>query len=63
MQSTGRVAYSEQEENQVKIGSLFLEGANGRVRACVDNRMLSLENKFGHGLDTVSYTHLRAHET
>ena len=65
MQSTGRVAYSEQEENQVKIGSLFLEGANGRVRACVDNRMLSLENKLGHGLDIKinSITRVNHHHT
>ena len=65
MQSTGRVAYSEHEENQVKIGSLFLEGATGRVRACVDNRMLSLENKLGHGLDIKinSITRVNHHHT
>ena len=45
MQSTGRVAYSSDESTEVKIDSLYLDGASGKVVANIDYR-------------TVSYTHL-----
>ena len=48
MQSTGRVAYSSDESTEVKIDSLYLDGASGKVVANIDHRMLS----------PVSYTHL-----
>ena len=51
MQSTGRVAYSSDESTEVKIASLYLDGASGKVVANIDHRMLSLEAKSGHGLD------------
>ena len=49
MQSTGRVAYSSDESTEVKIDSLYLDGASGKVVANIDHRMLSLEAKSGHG--------------
>mgnify|MGYP001270714890 CR=1 FL=1 len=51
MHSTSRVAYSSAESNDVKIDSLYLDGASGKVVANIDERMLSLEAKSGHGLD------------
>ena len=61
MYSTGRVAYSSSESKDVKIDSLYLEGASGRVVANVDERMLSLEAKSGHGLDIKIHTINRVH--
>ncbi|MCH2648292.1 MAG: MerC domain-containing protein [Candidatus Poseidoniaceae archaeon] len=51
MHSTSRVAYSSPESNDVKIDSLYLDGASGKVVANIDERMVSLEAKSGHGLD------------
>ena len=51
MHSTSRVACSSAESNDVKIDSLYLDGASGKVVANIDERMLSLEAKSGHGLD------------
>ena len=56
MQSTGRVAYSSVESSDVKIDSLYLDGASGKVVASIDERMLSLEAKSGHGLDIKIHT-------
>lgn len=56
MQSTGRVAYSSDESTEVKIDSLYLDGASGKVVANIDHRMLSLEAKSGHGLDIKIHT-------
>ena len=56
MHSTGRVAYSTAESQDVKIDSLYLDGASGKVVANIDERMLSLEAKSGHGLDIKIHT-------
>ena len=61
MYSTGRVAYSSSESKDVKIDSLYLEGASGKVVANVDERMLSLEARSGHGLDIKIHTINRVH--
>ena len=61
MQSTGRVAYSTAESQDVKIDSLYLDGASGKVVANIDERMLSLEAKSGHGLDIKIHTINRVH--
>ena len=61
MHSTGRVAYSTAESQDVKIDSLYLDGASGRVVANIDERMLSLEAKSGHGLDIKIHTINRVH--
>ena len=56
MYSTGRVAYSSEESRDVKIDSLYLDGASGRIVASVDEKLLSLEAKSGHGLDIKIHT-------
>jgi len=56
MQSTGRVAYTSDESNDVKIDSLYLEGTSGKIVANIDERMLSLEARTGHGLDIKLHT-------
>ena len=56
MHSTSRVAYSSEESFDVKIDSLYLEGASGKVVASIDERMVSLEAKSGHGLDIKIHT-------
>ena len=61
MHSTGRVAYSTAESQDVKIDSLYLDGASGKVVANIDERMLSLEAKSGHGLDIKIHTINRVH--
>ena len=61
MQSTGRVAYSTAESQDVKIDSLYLDGASGKVVASIDERMLSLEARSGHGLDIKIHTINRVH--
>ncbi len=61
MHSTGRVAYSTAESQDVKIDSLYLDGASGKVVATIDERMLSLEAKSGHGLDIKIHTINRVH--
>ena len=45
MQSTGRVAYSSDESTEVKIDSLYLDGASGKVVANIDHRMLSDQHR------------------
>ena len=61
MHSTGRVAYSTAESQDVKIDSLYLDGASGKVVATIDERMLCLEAKSGHGLDIKIHTINRVH--
>ena len=61
MHSTGRVAYSSSESQDVKIDSLYLDGAYGKVVANIDEKMLSLESKSGHGLDIKIHTINRVH--
>ena len=61
MHSTSRVAYSSSESLDVKIDSLYLEGASGKVVANVDERMVSLEARSGHGLDIKIHTINRVH--
>ena len=56
MHSTSRVAYSSEESTDVKIDSLYLDGASGKVVASIDERMVSLEAKSGHGLDIKIHT-------
>ena len=56
MHSTGRVAYSSAESQDVKIDSLYLDGASGKVVANIDEKILSLESKSGHGLDIKIHT-------
>lgn len=56
MYSTGRVAYSSEESRDVKIDSLYLDGTSGRIVASVDEKLLSLEAKSGHGLDIKIHT-------
>ena len=61
MHSTGRVAYSSAESQDVKIDSLYLDGASGKVVANIDEKILSLESKSGHGLDIKIHTINRVH--
>ena len=61
MHSTNRVAYSSAEPVDVKIDSLYLDGAVGRVIATIDERMLSLETKTGHALDIKVHSINRVH--
>ena len=61
MHSTGRVAYSSAESQDVKIDSLYLDGASGKVVANIDEKILSLESKYGHGLDIKIHTINRVH--
>ena len=61
MHSTPRVAYSSSESQDVKIDSLYLDGAYGKIVANVDEKMLSLESKSGHGLDIKIHTINRVH--
>ena len=61
MHSTPRVAYSSSESQDVKIDSLYLDGAHGKIVANVDEKMLSLESKSGHGLDIKIHTINRVH--
>tara|TARA_B100000886_G_scaffold327881_1_gene275770 strand:+ start:2050 stop:3687 length:1638 start_codon:yes stop_codon:yes gene_type:complete len=56
MQSTGRVAYTSDESSDVKIDSLYLEGMSGKIVANIDERMISLETRTGHGLDIKLHT-------
>ena len=65
MHSSSRVAYSSTESNDVKIDSLYLDGAAGKVVATIDERMLSLETRTGHALDIKlhSINRVRHHHT
>ena len=51
MQLTGREASPSNKREKVVFKSLSLDGASGKVRATVDERMLSIESKTGHALD------------
>ena len=61
MHSSSRVAYSSPESNDVKIDSLYLDGAVGKVVATIDERMLSLETRTGHALDIKLHSINRVH--
>lgn len=61
MHSSSRVAYSSTESNDVKIDSLYLDGAAGKVVATIDERMLSLETRTGHALDIKLHSINRVH--
>ncbi len=61
MHSTSRVAYSSAESDDVKIDSLYLDGAAGKILATIDERMLSLEAKTGHALDIKIHSINRVH--
>ena len=61
MHSSSRVAYSSTESNDVKIDSLYLDGAAGKIVATIDERMLSLEAKTGHALDIKLHSINRVH--
>lgn len=61
MHSSSRVAYSSTESNDVKIDSLYLDGAVGKVVATIDERMLSLETRTGHALDIKLHSINRVH--
>ena len=61
MHSSSRVAYSSTESNDVKIDSLYLDGAVGKVVATIDARMLSLETRTGHALDIKLHSINRVH--
>tara|TARA_B000000532_G_scaffold4648_1_gene3716 strand:- start:473 stop:1252 length:780 start_codon:yes stop_codon:yes gene_type:complete len=51
MQLTGREASPSNKRENVVFRSLSLDGTSGKVRATVDERMLSIESKTGHALD------------
>ena len=51
MQLTGREASPTKKRENVVFNSLSLDGTSGKVRATVDERMLSIESKTGHALD------------
>ena len=51
MQLTGLEASPSNKRENVVFKSLSLDGASGKVRATVDERMLSIESKTGHALD------------
>ena len=61
MHSSSRVAYSSTESNDVKIDSLYLDGAAGKIVATIDERMLSLESRTGHALDIKLHSINRVH--
>jgi len=51
MQLTEREASPSNKRENVVFKSLSLDGASGKVRVTVDERMLSIESKTGHALD------------
>ncbi len=51
MQLTGHEASPDNKRENVVFKSLSLDGTSGKVRAIVDERMLSIESKTGHALD------------
>ena len=51
MQLIGREASPDNKRENVVFESLSLDGTSGKVRAIVDERMLSIESKTGHALD------------
>ncbi len=65
MQLTGREASPQNKRENVIFNSLSVEGAAGKVRATVDERMLCLETKSGHALDIKinSITRVHHHHT
>jgi hypothetical protein len=65
MQSTEQEASPPNKRENVIFNSLSMEGAAGKVRATIDERMLCLETKTGHALDIKinSITRVHHHHT